>query len=290
VIDFARELRVDPEKFSLADVDPSSRGGLQKSQGAELQKAHLGQLQALQDRLYAQGRYALLVVLQAMDAGGKDGTIKHVMSGLNPQGCEVHSFKAPSAEELDHDYLWRAHLRVPGRGRIGIFNRSHYEEVLIVRVHPELLAAQRLPPDSAKDQHFWEHRFEDIVWFERYLHRNGTRVVKFFLHVSRDEQRRRFLKRIEDPDKNWKVARADVEERAHWDAYQRAYEQMIRATSTDEVPWYVIPADHKWFAHTAVGAIVVHALKEIDPRYPAVAGKQRQELERLAKQLEREGG
>ena len=288
--DFAKELRVDPQTFALGDVDPSSHGRLKKAEGLELQKAHLADLQVLQDRLYAQDRYALLVVLQAMDAAGKDGTIKHVMSGLNPQGCEVHSFKVPSALELDHDFLWRAHLRVPERGRIGIFNRSHYEEVLVVRVHPELLDAQRLPPGSAADPHFWEHRFEDIVAFERYLHRNGTRLVKFFLHVSREEQRRRFLARIDDPDKNWKVSRADLAERAFWDDYQRAYEQMLRATSTDEAPWYVVPADHKWFAHTAVGDILVHALRAIDPQYPSVSGKQRQELQRLRKTLKDEGG
>jgi PPK2 family polyphosphate:nucleotide phosphotransferase len=222
----------------------------------------------LQDVLYADDRYALLLIFQAMDAAGKDGAIKHVMSGVNPQGCQVSSFKQPSTEELDHDFLWRTTVRLPERGRIGIFNRSYYEEVLVVRVHPEYLAAQRLPTANADSKEFWDERLRSIRQHEAHLHRNGTRIVKFFLHVSLEEQRRRFLARIDQPEKNWKFSRADVEERAHWDDYMRAYEQAMAATSTQESPWYVIPADDKKNARLLISQIINDTLGAMDLRYP----------------------
>ena len=235
-------------------------------------------LDELQQRLYAQHRDALLLVFQAMDAGGKDGTIRHVMSGVNPQGCQVYSFKAPSAEEQDHDYLWRCQKALPERGRIGIFNRSHYEEVLVVRVHPQLLGAERLH-GAEPTTSFWQQRYRQINDWERHLHENGTRVVKFFLHVSKDEQRRRFLSRLEDPTKNWKWAADDLAERAHWDAYQQAYEDAIRATSTAHAPWYVIPADRKYVMRALVSAIAVRELEARDPPYPHVSAAQREQID-----------
>ena len=222
----------------------------------------------LQDVLYADDRHALLLVFQAMDAAGKDGAIKHVMSGVNPQGCQVWSFKQPSTEELDHDFLWRTTLRLPERGRIGIFNRSYYEEVLVVRVHPEYLNAQRLPADNVGSKEFWDDRLRSIRQYEAHLHRNGTRIVKFFLHVSLEEQRRRFLDRIDHPEKNWKFSRADVDERGHWDAYMRAYEQAMSATSTENSPWYVIPADDKKNARLLISQIVNDTLASMDLHYP----------------------
>jgi PPK2 family polyphosphate:nucleotide phosphotransferase len=242
----------------------------------------------LQDRLYAFDRYALLVIFQAPDAAGKDSAIKHVMSGVNPAGCQVYSFKAPSSGELQHDYLWRTTCRLPERGHIGIFNRSYYEEVLIVRVHPELLAAEKLPPEVAVDDDFWKHRFKDMVHLEGYLTRNGIRVLKFFLNVSKKEQKKRFLARIDDPAKNWKLSPADYNERLLWDRYQEAYEDMLRHTSTGHSPWYVIPADHKWFTHLAVANIVVDTLRELNPTYPEVSDQQRAELQRVRQLLENE--
>jgi len=258
------------KRFRLKDIGPDDTGGLGKrfkDEAAAMLQAGLEEMSVLQDRLYAQNRWGLLLIFQAMDAAGKDGTIKHVFSGVNPQGCMVHSFKVPSPEELDHDFLWRTSIRLPERGRIGIFNRSYYEEVLVVRVHPELLERQRLPPDLVgKD--LWEKRYKDITAFERYLHRNGIVIRKFFLHVSKAEQRRRFLARLEDPQKNWKFSPDDVTERHFWKEYQRAYEDAIRATASRDAPWYVIPADNKWFTRLMVGAAVIEAMKELDLSYP----------------------
>jgi len=258
------------QRFRLKDIAPDDTGGLGKrfkDEAAALLQAGLEEISELQDELYAQNRWGLLLIFQAMDAAGKDGTIKHVFSGVNPQGCMVHSFKVPSEEELDHDFLWRTSIRLPERGRIGIFNRSYYEEVLVVRVHPELLERQRLPPDLV-DKDLWEKRYKDISAFERYLNRNGIVIRKFFLHLSKAEQRRRFLARLEDPQKNWKFSAGDVEERRFWKEYQRAYEDAIRATASRNAPWYVIPADNKWFTRLMVGAAVTEAMKELDLSYP----------------------
>ena len=252
--------------------------------GRKLLALGIEQLSAEQDKLYADDRNALLLVFQAMDAAGKDGTIKHVMSGVNPQGCQVYSFKSPSAEELDHDYLWRTMKCVPEKGRIGIFNRSYYEEVLVVRVHPEILAKQHLP-SSLVTKKIWEERFEDIVNFERYLHRNGVKIRKFFLNVSHAEQKRRFLARLDDPDKNWKFSLADAEERKHWDEYMKAYEEMIRATATPHSPWYVVPADNKWFTRLVVAAATVDALQRMNLAYPTVGPEKLKELEAARKEL-----
>jgi PPK2 family polyphosphate:nucleotide phosphotransferase len=269
----SRPYRIDKGRgFRLKDIDPADTGTLgaeDKPEAVEGLALGVDALAELQDKLYAQDRWAVLLVFQAMDAAGKDGTIKHVMSGVNPQGCQVYSFKQPSAEELDHDFLWRCVKNVPERGRIGIFNRSHYEEVLVVKVHPEYLAAQKLPPQLVgKD--LWDNRYKDIRTFERYLARNGVLIRKFFLHVSRDEQKRRFLERIDEPEKNWKFSAADVKERAHWDAYMAAYQDMIRETSTPQAPWYVVPADNKWFTRIVVAAAIVDALASLDLHYPKV--------------------
>jgi PPK2 family polyphosphate:nucleotide phosphotransferase len=251
----------------------------------ERRLAHdLDQLRDLQQKLYADDRYALLFVFQAMDAAGKDGAIKHVMSGVNPQGCQVFSFKHPSAEDLDHDFLWRSARCLPERGRIGIFNRSYYEEVLIVRVHPEILAAQRLP-GTVPDGEVWEQRFASITSFERHLHENGTRIVKFFLHLSKDEQRDRLVARIDDPDKNWKVTPGDVKERKLWKAYMRAYEACLSATSTKHAPWYVVPADDKRNARLIVSRIVVATMKGLDLAYPETPPSRRAELQAIRDQL-----
>src|SRR5216683_2962771 len=255
--------RVDePHRFRLADCDPSDTGGLSfdKDTAKPLLEDGIRRLAEMQRRLYADDRWALLVVLQGMDASGKDSAIKHVLSGINPQGCEVHSFKPPSVEELEHDFLWRAGVRLPARGRIGIFNRSYYEEVLVVRTHPELLEREKVPR-TLIGKHIWEERFQDIRAFERHLGRNGTIVLKFFLHLSKEEQRRRFLDRLEQPAKRWKFSMDDVNERKRWDDYRTAYEDMIRATSRPNAPWYVVPADHKWFARLVVAAAVIEALE-----------------------------
>lgn len=266
--------------FRLAGLDPADTHGLGR-EDKPASRALLAQgvtlLAELQDKLYAQDRRSLLLIFQAMDAAGKDGTIKHVMSGVNPAGVQVHSFKAPSAEELDHDHLWRAWRALPERGRIGIFNRSYYEEVLVVRVHREILRAQKLPPECV-GKHVFRDRLRDFAQFEDYLTRNGTRVLKFFLHVSRDEQKKRFLERIEQPEKNWKFAPGDVKERAHWDEYMAAYEDAIRATATPASPWYVVPADNKWFTRLVVVAAAVQALEDMALDYPAVDAAQRRAL------------
>ncbi len=280
------------KKFRLASHDPRDTGGLGREDKPGAQEVlALGRaaLAALQDRLYAQNRWSLLLVFQAMDAAGKDSAIKHVMSGVNPQGCQVFSFKAPTAEELDHDYLWRCAKSLPERGRIGIFNRSYYEEVLVVKVHAGILAGQRLPPELVTKR-IWTQRYEDIRGFERYLARNGTIVRKFFLNVSRAEQKRRFLERIGQPDKNWKFSAADARERAHWDEYMAAYETAIRETATPESPWYVVPADNKWYTRLVVAAAAVDALASLDLDYPQIDATQRTELMAAKAILEGENG
>jgi PPK2 family polyphosphate:nucleotide phosphotransferase len=267
------------KSFRLKDFDPADTAKIKsKEEAAELLQNHLAELAELQEKLYAQDQWALLLVFQAMDAAGKDSLIKHVMSGVNPQGCQVHSFKQPSSEELDHDFLWRAAVRLPERGRIGIFNRSYYEEVLVVRVHKELLEKQHLPPQLV-DKKIWKRRFEDICNFESYLSNNGVVIRKFFLNVSKEEQKRRFLKRIEEPEKNWKFSEADVHERQCWDDYMNAYEEMIQHTSTPEAPWYVVPADHKWFTHIAVSSAIIQTLEEMDLQFPKVDKVRRKQLE-----------
>jgi PPK2 family polyphosphate:nucleotide phosphotransferase len=276
----SRPYRVDNgRKFRLADVDTADTEGIEsKEQARDYLQAGVARLKEMQDMLYAQDRWALLLIFQAMDAAGKDGTIEHVMSGVNPQGCQVFSFKGPSSEELDHDFLWRTTKCLPERGRIGIFNRSYYEEVLVVRVHPEYLEGQKLPP-SLVGPDIWKERYEDINAFERYVTRNGILVRKFFLHVSKKEQKRRFQSRLDEPEKNWKFSAADVRERAHFDDYMEAYEDMIRATATPESPWYVVPADHKWFTRLVVAAAIVDALEGLDLHYPRVDKVKRRELE-----------
>ena len=260
----------DGKKFRLRRVDPSDTLGFEADDKPEAQEALASGIQLLaklQDKLYAQDRWALLLIFQAMDAAGKDSAIKHVMSGINPQGCEVYSFKVPTSEELDHDYLWRCTKRIPERGRIGIFNRSYYEETLVVRVHQEYLAGEKLP-QKLIGKNIWNHRFEDISNFERYLTRNGIVVVKFFLHVSPAEQKKRFLERIENSAKNWKFSLDDVHERQHWDDYMEAYEATIQNTATKYAPWYVVPADNKWFTRLVVASAVVETLSSLDLNYP----------------------
>lgn len=287
-----RPYRVESgKKLRLKDFDPGDTGGLklEKDHAADLLKQGVEILAALQDKLYAQDKRALLLVFQAMDAAGKDGTIKHVMSGVNPQGCQVFSFKAPSAEELDHDFLWRTTKSLPERGRIGIFNRSYYEEVLVVRVHPEILGKQKLPEELVTKK-IWKERHEDIAAFEKYLCRNGVAVVKFFLNVSRKEQRKRFLERLERPEKNWKFSLADAEERKHWDAYMEAYEDAIRATAAPWAPWYVVPADTKWFTRLVVASAVIDAMERMNLSYPEVGEAKKAELAKAKEALEAEKG
>jgi PPK2 family polyphosphate:nucleotide phosphotransferase len=279
--------RVRPDKkFRLEDHDPGFTGRFEsKEDGKRHLEKGLEKLRDLQEKLYAQDQWAVLLIFQAMDAAGKDSVVEHVMSGVNPQGCQVYSFKQPSSEELDHDFLWRTTRCLPERGRIGVFNRSYYEEVLVVRVHPQILAKQKLPTTLVTDR-IWKERYEDIGAFERYLSRNGTVIRKFFLNVSKDEQRQRFLARLDQPEKNWKFAAADVEERRHWDEYMKAYEKMIEATSSDEAPWFVIPADHKWFTRLAVADVIVETLEGLDLHFPEVSEAQRQELQRARALLE----
>jgi PPK2 family polyphosphate:nucleotide phosphotransferase len=286
---FMKAYRVtDGKRFRLKDVDPADTGSLgseAKQESRDLLQAGIVRLSKLQEKLYAQDRWALLVIFQAMDAAGKDSTIKHVMSGVNPQGCQVFSFKAPSHEELDHDYLWRCMKALPERGRIGIFNRSYYEEVLVVRIHPELLNGQKLPPALVTKQ-IWRERYEDINATERYLTRNGITIRKFFLHVSLEEQTKRFLERLEDPSKNWKFSVADARERDHWDDYMHAYEQMVRHTSSEHAPWFVVPADNKWFTRLVVAAAVIDALEEMHLAFPKVDAAKRKELQAVREILE----
>ncbi|MGA7908954.1 MAG: polyphosphate kinase 2 family protein [Candidatus Sulfotelmatobacter sp.] len=276
---------VDGKHFRIKEFDPADTGHWHSREHA--QKAleeGIARMAELQDKLYAQDRWAVLLIFQAMDAAGKDGAIKHVMSGVNPQGCQVFSFKAPSEEELQHDFLWRTTRHLPERGRIGIFNRSYYEEVLVVRVHPEILESQKVPPSLVKKD-IWEERFEDIRCFERHMARNGTVIRKFFLHLSRKEQKRRFLARLEEPEKNWKFSAADIHERACWDDYQKAYEEMIQNTATVHAPWYVVPADNKWFTRLTISAAIVETLEELNLSYPEVNATKRKQLAAAQKVL-----
>jgi PPK2 family polyphosphate:nucleotide phosphotransferase len=284
----AEPFRVSKGKeFRLKNVIPGETLGLgseDKPRAQEALSMGIEALAGLQDKLYAQDKWAVLLVFQAMDAAGKDGAIKHVMSGVNPQGCQVVSFKSPSTDDLDHDYLWRCMKSLPNRGHIGIFNRSYYEETLVVRVHPEILARQRIPPELIT-QKIWEQRFTDIRNFEEYLSNNGVIVRKFFLHLSREEQKRRFLERINIPDKNWKFSASDAVEREHWDEYMQAYEDMIRKTATEKAPWYVVPADNKWFTRVVVAAAIVETLASLDLKYPEVGKDKLNELAAIKAQL-----
>ena len=271
--------------FSLQKHDSQDTAGIKgKKQARKLLSEGIERIRQLQDRLYAEGRASLLLIFQAMDAAGKDGAIKHVMSGINPQGCVVHSFKQPSSNELDHDFLWRTTCRLPPRGMIGIFNRSYYEEVLIAKVHPEILQRQRLPR-IAKGNVVWKQRYESINDLEKHLARNGTVVRKFFLNLGKDEQKRRFLRRIDDPARNWKFSPNDLSERGHWDDYQKVYQDAIRNTATTDAPWYVVPADNKWFSRLVVAQAIIDALEQMDPQYPTVSETQRASLQGSRKQL-----
>jgi PPK2 family polyphosphate:nucleotide phosphotransferase len=285
---FCKPYRVtNGKKFRLKDVDPGDTQDLKsedKPRAKEGLQNGVEALAELQDMLYAQDRWSVLLIFQAMDAAGKDGTIKHVMSGVNPQGCQVSSFKAPSAEDLDHDYLWRCQKHLPERGRIGIFNRSYYEETLVVRVHPEFLAGQKLP-EKCVTKRIWKERFQDIRAYERYLTRNGTIVRKFFLHVSKEEQKKRFLERLEEPEKHWKFSANDAKAREFWDDYMEAYEDTIRETATEDSPWYVVPADNKWFTRVVVAAAVIDALASLGLHYPKVSAAKREELAEARKLL-----
>ena len=276
----AKPFRVTDDRFRLKHVDPADTLGFtseDKPRAKEALAMGVTLLEELQDRLYAQDRWAVLLIFQAMDAAGKDGTIKHVMSGVNPQGCQVYSFKAPSSEDLDHDFLWRCMKCLPERGRIGIFNRSYYEETLVVRVHRDFLDKQKLPPELVTKD-IWKERFHDIRGFERYLTRNGVAIRKFFLHVSNKEQKKRFLARIEEPEKNWKFSANDAKEREYWDDYMEAYEETIRSTATKQAPWYVVPADNKWFTRVVVAAAIIDALASLDLKYPKVSDSKLKEL------------
>jgi PPK2 family polyphosphate:nucleotide phosphotransferase len=276
-------------KFRLKDFDPRDTAGLDidKDEARDMLRDDVKRLAGLQERLYAEDRWSLLVIFQAMDAAGKDSAIEHVMSGINPQGCQVHSFKTPSAQELDHDFLWRTTIALPERGRIGVFNRSYYEEVLVVRVHPEFLKGQRLP-EKLVGEKLWEQRFEDIRNFETHMARSGTKILKFFLHVSKDEQRQRFLDRIEEPGKRWKFSMKDVAERALWDQYMHAYEEAIRNTASADAPWFVVPADRKWFTRLVVARAMVEALEALDSKFPKVEGAALAELEKARTALRAE--
>ncbi len=289
--DLAGRYRVDsPRSFRLKDWDPGDRAGLDiGKKGAErLLASGIQRLADLQGRLYADHEWSVLLLFQAVDAAGKDSAIKHVFSGVNPQGCHVAAFKEPSARELSHDFLWRCEQELPERGQIGIFNRSYYEEVLVVRVHPELLEKERIPRELL-GKNLWQQRYQSINEFERHLARNGTLLLKFHLNVSKEEQRKRFLERLEKPDKNWKFSERDLTERALWNKYQKAYEDAICATSTDDAPWHVVPADHKWFTWLVISEVIISALEKLDLRYPKVDAARRRELAKLRKALAREG-
>ena len=288
--DFSKPYRVDNgHKFRLKDFDPADSSGLKSKKLAEKELPRgIERLSDLQDKLYAQDRWAILLIFQAMDAAGKDGVIKHVMSGVNPQGCEVFSFKQPSAEELNHDFMWRTSKCVPLHGRIGIFNRSYYEEVLVVRVHKELLERERIPP-SLVTRNIWNERFADINAYEHYLSRNGVVIRKFFLNLSKEEQKKRFLSRLEEPVKNWKFSASDVTERERWHEYMAAYEEMIQRTATPHAPWYVVPADKKWYTRLMVADAIISALEDLNLHYPAVGAAKRKELKAARVALEHEG-
>jgi len=285
---FVAPFRVDgSSEFHLRSHATAEKGGLDKEKGEKIIAANRKRLNDLQEKLYAQDRWSLLLIFQGMDAAGKDSAIKSVFDGVNPQGCEVSSFKQPSARELDHDFMWRSAVALPERGRIGIFNRSYYEECLVVRVHPEILAKERLPAKLVT-KNIWRERFEDIAAFERYLARNGTVVLKFFLNVSKEEQRERFLDRLDQPAKNWKFSMADISERALWNKYQAAYQEMVRHTSSHAAPWYVVPADHKWFARVVIGSAIVSALDGLDLKFPKVDAASLEEFKQVRKALENE--
>jgi PPK2 family polyphosphate:nucleotide phosphotransferase len=283
----AKPFRVTDSSFRLKDIDPGDTLDFtseDKPRAKEALAMGVSLLGELQDMLYAQDRWAVLLIFQGMDAAGKDSAIKHVMSGVNPQGCQVYSFKAPSNEELDHDFMWRCIIRLPERGRIGIFNRSYYEETLVVRVHRQFLEKQKLPPELVT-KHIWEERFQDIRHFERYLTRNGVAIRKFFLHVSKEEQKKRFLERIEEPEKHWKFSADDIKEREYWNDYMEAYEDMIQNTATKQAPWYVVPADNKWFTRLIVAAAVIEALASLDLHYPELSKEKLKELAAAKKAL-----
>ena len=285
---YVEPFRVDGSKeFHLKLFKRDENGDLDKDEGKDIIEANRKRLSDLQEKLYAQDRWSMLLIFQGMDAAGKDSAIKSVFEGVNPQGCEVYSFKQPSTKELDHDFMWRSAICLPERGRIGIFNRSYYEECLVVRVHPEILAKQRIPPKLVT-KNIWRERFEDISAFERYLARNGTVVLKFFLNVSKDEQRQRFLDRLEEPAKNWKFSMADVAERKLWDRYQAAYQDMIRHTASAAAPWYVVPADRKWFARVVIGSVIVNALDKLDLQFPKVDKASLEEFKKVRVALENE--
>lgn len=282
---FVRPFRVDdPQAFRLNKFATDEKGGLDKEKAQQILDDNRDRLNDLQERLYAEDRWSVLLIFQGMDAAGKDSAIEHVMHGVNPQGCDVHSFKVPTSKEIDHDFLWRSAVALPERGRIGIFNRSYYEEVIVVRVHPEILARQRIP-SRLVTKNIWRERFEDISAFERYLSRNGTLILKFFLNVSKEEQRQRFLERLEEPAKWWKFSMGDVAERALWDKYQAAWQDAIRHTSTPHAPWHVVPADYKWFARVVISSTIVRALEKLDPKFPQVDKKASPEYEKVRKAL-----
>ena len=286
-----KSFRIDePKNFRLADHDPADTRGLEidKQQAKSMLAGDIERLADLQEMLYAQAHWAVLAIFQAMDAGGKDSAIKAIFEGINPQGCEVSAFKAPSSKELDHDFLWRHVIALPERGHIGIFNRSHYEECLVTRVHPEILAKEKLP-QKLVTRNIWKERFEDISAFERYLCRNGTLVLKFFLNLSKEEQRQRFLDRLEEPAKQWKFSMDDIKERALWPRYQAVYQDIVRHTATPHAPWYVVPADHKWFARVVIGSVIVAELEKLDLRFPRADKASAAEFENVRKALEREG-
>jgi PPK2 family polyphosphate:nucleotide phosphotransferase len=275
-------------KFHLKNYKTDEKGDLDKETAQEILDANMTRMVAFQEKLYAQDRWSVLIVFQAMDAAGKDSAIKAIFEGINPQGCDVHAFKAPSSDELDHDFLWRHVIALPERGKIGIFNRSHYEECLVTRVHPEILAKEKLPPRLVT-KNIWKERFEDISAFERYLSRNGTVVLKFFLNLSKEEQRRRFLDRLEQPAKQWKFSMDDIKERALWPRYQAVYQDIVRHTATPHAPWYVVPADHKWFARVVIGSVIVAELEKLDLRFPRADKASAAEFENVRKALEKEG-
>lgn len=288
--DLARRHRIeDGKKFKLKDVDPFDTAGLdiERDEAKELLADSIKDLRKLQEKLYAEGKWAVLMVLQAMDAGGKDSAIEHVMTGINPQGCDVKSFKQPGPVELKHDFLWRHVIGLPQRGKIVIFNRSHYEEVLVVRVHPEILEGQNIPAELI-DEDFWNGRFESIREFEEHLARNGTVVLKFFLYISKDEQARRFLDRIDEEDKNWKFSFGDTEERKHWDEYMDAYEDMIQNTAREHAPWHVVPANNKWYSRMVISSVLSDALERIDPQFPTVTDDERERIKEAREALARE--
>jgi PPK2 family polyphosphate:nucleotide phosphotransferase len=281
--------RVDgSQEFHLKSHKPNEKAGLDKDAAHKIVDTNRGRMRELQEKLYAQDRWSLLLIFQGMDAAGKDSAIENVMSGINPQGCEVYSFKQPSPKELDHDFMWRSTICLPERGRIGIFNRSYYEEMLVVRVHPDILAKQRIPPQLVT-KNIWRERFEDVSAFEKYLARNGTIVLKFFLNVSKDEQRKRFLDRLDEPAKNWKFSLADVAERALWDKYQAAYQDVLRHTSARHAPWFVVPADHKWFARVVISSAIVSAMEKLDLSFPEPEKGKTDELKKARDALEKEG-